>query len=52
MRDRNNPNSLYIHQTQNDEIEEYKRIVEQKDIFIQKLIAKIQKSWRHLIINI
>lgn len=44
MREGNNPNSLYIHPTQNDEIEQYKRIIEQKDIFIQKLIAKIQKS--------
>lgn len=42
MRDRNH-NSLAIH-PQAEEIEEYKRIIEQKDIFIQKLIAKIQKT--------
>lgn len=37
------PNHLVI-QSGNEEIEEYKRIIEQKDLFIQKLIAKIQKG--------
>lgn len=43
MRDRVHNASLSI-RPHAEEIEEYKRIVEQKDLFIQKLIAKIQKS--------
>jgi hypothetical protein len=42
-RERNQHGSLSIFPA-SDEIEEYRKIIEQKDIFIKKLIARIQKQ--------
>ena len=45
VRDRSIHGHLAIHSGgSNEDVEEYKRIIEQKDIFIQKLIAKLHKT--------
>ena len=44
VRDKSTVGHLAIHTTATEEVEDYKRIIEQKDLFIQKLIAKLHKS--------
>ena len=51
VRDRSIHGHLAIH-TGSEEVEDYKRIIEQKDLFIQKLIAKMHKTWFSFLIDI
>ena len=43
IKDKSHYGPLLI-QADSDDVEEYKRIIEQKDIFIQRLIAKLQNN--------
>ena len=43
MRDKSHHGPLLI-QTESEDVEEYKRIIEQKDIYIKRLISKIQNN--------